>query len=417
MDRVRKKHVKGNFQMTLSSDKKKILSWDDANGYVCVPDEIEEIGNGAFFQASLLKGIILPSSLKKIGNSAFDGCTSLKKITLPSSVEHIGEGAFRNCSSLAGIEIPSKIKRLYQNTFANCEKLMWAKLNSRLEYISPYEYVFYDIPKEFQLVVPMELLDYYKKSPFKVYTITPEWKLPNRTWDDCVEEWNAYVSCLRQSKNMLAQMILKMIESGLDTASFFPIGICLTVDEYNIFKSEGRNLKEILGWCESGNDIHERLRLTHNMSRFDDNCIGLSTPRKGFYEIVEVCSDNTVKCHFNYRRFTVFNDDIVTIRRQPFYNYVSVGPKTSDLYVGDIIEVKEDVSLVDCFYNENSYKAYRLVWDFIKKSPRHQSNYYGRDYKNYDKPSYSQYGGYNDYDDDTIDSAFEGDPEATWNVD
>ena len=34
-----------------------------------------------------------------------------------------------------------------------------------------------------------------------------------------------------------------------------------------------------------------------------------------------------------------------------------------------------------------------------------------------DKPSYSQYGGYNDFDDDTINSAFEGDPEATWNVD
>lgn len=31
--------------------------------------------------------------------------------------------------------------------------------------------------------------------------------------------------------------------------------------------------------------------------------------------------------------------------------------------------------------------------------------------------SYDEYGGYNGYDDFTIDSAFEGDPEATWNVD
>ena len=36
---------------------------------------------------------------------------------------------------------------------------------------------------------------------------------------------------------------------------------------------------------------------------------------------------------------------------------------------------------------------------------------------NSERPSYSQYGGYNGYDDDTIDSAFEGDPEATWNID
>lgn len=31
--------------------------------------------------------------------------------------------------------------------------------------------------------------------------------------------------------------------------------------------------------------------------------------------------------------------------------------------------------------------------------------------------SYEKYGGYNGYDDDTIDSAFEGDPSNTWNVD
>ena len=31
--------------------------------------------------------------------------------------------------------------------------------------------------------------------------------------------------------------------------------------------------------------------------------------------------------------------------------------------------------------------------------------------------SYEKYGGYNGYDDFTIDTVFEGDPEATWNVD
>ena len=38
-------------------------------------------------------------------------------------------------------------------------------------------------------------------------------------------------------------------------------------------------------------------------------------------------------------------------------------------------------------------------------------------YDDIDEPSYSKYGGYNGYDDDTIDSAFEGIPEATWNID
>jgi hypothetical protein len=41
---------------------------------------------------------------------------------------------------------------------------------------------------------------------------------------------------------------------------------------------------------------------------------------------------------------------------------------------------------------------------------------YDDDYDNHES-SYEKYGGYNGYDDDTIDDAFEGDPENTWNVD
>ena len=41
-----------------------------------------------------------------------------------------------------------------------------------------------------------------------------------------------------------------------------------------------------------------------------------------------------------------------------------------------------------------------------------------RENDDYDEGSdYEKYGGYNGYDDDTIDNAFEGDPTNTWNVD
>lgn len=49
----------------------------------------------------------------------------------------------------------------------------------------------------------------------------------------------------------------------------------------------------------------------------------------------------------------------------------------------------------------------------------HEGSKCGDDYP-YDEPgqgSYEQYGGYNGYDDFTIDSAFDGDPEASWNID
>lgn len=39
------------------------------------------------------------------------------------------------------------------------------------------------------------------------------------------------------------------------------------------------------------------------------------------------------------------------------------------------------------------------------------------DYYEEYSPSYDEYGGYNGFDDDTIGCAFEGDLEATWNID
>ena len=44
-------------------------------------------------------------------------------------------------------------------------------------------------------------------------------------------------------------------------------------------------------------------------------------------------------------------------------------------------------------------------------------NDYDFDDEDYCDHSYDEYGGYNGYDDDTINEAFEGDPEATRNVD
>lgn len=43
----------------------------------------------------------------------------------------------------------------------------------------------------------------------------------------------------------------------------------------------------------------------------------------------------------------------------------------------------------------------------------YEEDYYEENYERH----YDEYGGYNGYDDETINDAFEGDPEATWNVD
>ena len=58
-----------------------------------------------------------------------------------------------------------------------------------------------------------------------------------------------------------------------------------------------------------------------------------------------------------------------------------------------------------------------LLSDYIpEKKTFYSDDYY---YDNYDDDDngYSKYGGYNGYDDQTIDDAFEGDPSLTWNID
>lgn len=59
-----------------------------------------------------------------------------------------------------------------------------------------------------------------------------------------------------------------------------------------------------------------------------------------------------------------------------------------------------------------------LLSDYIpqKRISYSDDYYYDNNEDDYDD-GYSKYGGYNGYDDDTIDSAFEGNPELTWNID
>ncbi len=64
-------------------------------------------------------------------------------------------------------------------------------------------------------------------------------------------------------------------------------------------------------------------------------------------------------------------------------------------------------------------KDYLKWWRVNLKSKKEEATFYDSDYSDdfeyYSR--YDKYDGYNGYDDDTIDDAFDGFPEATWNVD
>ena len=88
----------------------KVCKYDTVNGTFIIPDNIEHIGNAAFYDCTSLKEITIPDSIISIGNFAFAHCESLEKITIPNNVSSIGDGTFEYCRSLEEIIIPNNMK-------------------------------------------------------------------------------------------------------------------------------------------------------------------------------------------------------------------------------------------------------------------------------------------------------------------
>lgn len=76
------------------------------NTDVILPDEVKEIGDRAFCDASMTS-VILPKGLVSIGVNAFYRCESLKRISFPDSLKTIKRGAFASCGKLEEIVIPN----------------------------------------------------------------------------------------------------------------------------------------------------------------------------------------------------------------------------------------------------------------------------------------------------------------------
>lgn len=74
---------------------------DAADDYVLsIPETVQEIAEGAFYNCTNLKQILLPPSLTTVGKKAFSNCTQLTYIDLPVSVTEIGDYAFEDCIDL-----------------------------------------------------------------------------------------------------------------------------------------------------------------------------------------------------------------------------------------------------------------------------------------------------------------------------
>ena len=86
---------------------------------IILPENVERIGNSAFYQALALRELNFPSSLRSVGDYAFYNTPiRMNPLVLPEGSEKIGANAFCHCGKLSEVILPSTIKQIGDEAFS-----------------------------------------------------------------------------------------------------------------------------------------------------------------------------------------------------------------------------------------------------------------------------------------------------------
>lgn len=96
-----------------------LISGEQAEGDVVLPDDILEIADSAFERNCNIKSVVLPDGIKCIQDSMFCYCESLESVIIPEGVEVIENSVFYDCISLKTIVLPESVTEIQYDAFAN----------------------------------------------------------------------------------------------------------------------------------------------------------------------------------------------------------------------------------------------------------------------------------------------------------
>lgn len=105
-----------------------------------IPDTVEEIGLGAFEEASLLNSVTFGKSLRNICDYAFYKCVQLANIELSDNLKTIGQYAFAYCENLKFVLIPNNVKEIKEGIFECCYDLNSIVIGSGITAIPQYTF-------------------------------------------------------------------------------------------------------------------------------------------------------------------------------------------------------------------------------------------------------------------------------------
>jgi hypothetical protein len=125
-----------------------------------IPDGVETILEGVFWDCTNLDSIIIPNSVKTIEQNAFLNCNNLTYVLLPETLETLGNFAFAKCYQLTTINLPNSVIHVGEDAFMDCQNLREPLFNDRFFVHFPKNYATtYSIPEGIEEVIGGSFVD------------------------------------------------------------------------------------------------------------------------------------------------------------------------------------------------------------------------------------------------------------------
>lgn len=128
-----------------------LLYMKNRKGNIVIPEGVVGIGDGLFKAFDVLT-VQFPEGLKFIGRNSFQDCYYLEEVTLPEGLEEIRDGAFYNSQNLASVYMPQSVTEIGEYAFYYCCALQDLTLSQNITSIK--DYTFYNGGKLKEFYVP-----------------------------------------------------------------------------------------------------------------------------------------------------------------------------------------------------------------------------------------------------------------------
>lgn len=136
---------------------------------ISIPYSVEGICEGAFSRCFELRSIALPDNLIFIGRYAFWN-SGLEYVKLPNDMEGIGNLAFYECRNLKYVDIPASLVELEESVFEHCSNLESIHVDAENQYFSSIDGVLFN-KKQTKIICypPNRTGEYYRIPPTVTY--------------------------------------------------------------------------------------------------------------------------------------------------------------------------------------------------------------------------------------------------------